>query len=87
MMFCDRRYEGGVRVMQAVRYPPLYSQGQKVAVPVANIDAGPTILDVAGIDVPASWGPDGISFKDTTVLPERPLVFEMSMDRAVIFDR
>lgn len=51
----DKRfmYEESMRMPLLVRYPPLIERGTKVAELTQNIDFAPTLLDFAGIDIPA----------------------------------
>jgi len=45
-------YEESIRVPFFVRYPPLIKAGTRSAVGVLNIDIAPTLLALAGIDIP-----------------------------------
>ena len=52
-------YEEGLRVPLIVRYPAVSVPGQQIDKPVDTIDIAPTLLDIAGVDVPKSV--DGVS--------------------------
>ncbi|MCA9285441.1 MAG: sulfatase [Phycisphaerales bacterium] len=47
-------YEGGIRVPQVVAWPGVTAAGSHCDVPVVSHDLFPTILAIAGVDVPAS---------------------------------
>ena len=60
----DKRslYEESIRIPLLVRYPRLFAKGAVVDEMVLNIDLAPTLLDLAGVVVPAemqgaSWRP------------------------------
>lgn len=53
-------YEGGLRVPLIVRWPGKVRAGATTDAPVVNTDFLPTLLGMAGIEVPA--GLDGVSF-------------------------
>lgn len=59
----DKRsiYEESLRVPMLVRYPKLFPKGRVVDAMVLNIDLAPTLLDLAGIGVPAAM--QGMSWK------------------------
>jgi arylsulfatase A-like enzyme len=61
--FFDKRlmYEPSIRVPLLVRYPRMIRPGTTNPEMVLNVDVGPTILDLAGVGVPA--GADGKSMK------------------------
>lgn len=52
----DKRlaYEESVRVPFAMRYPEKLNPGNRIDGMVANIDIGPTLLDLAGVTIPES---------------------------------
>ena len=53
--FNDKRlaYENSIRVPMLIRYPKLIKKNSEVIEQCLNIDIAPTILDLAGIEVPA----------------------------------
>jgi len=56
-------FEQGSRIMQYVRYPPLFGTDGAVMPPeyvTSNVDIGASILDVAGVD--ADYALDGVSY-------------------------
>jgi arylsulfatase A-like enzyme len=60
----DKRsaYEESLRIPMLVRYPPLGNPGRTIDSMVLNVDLAPTLLDFAGVKVPAemqgrSWKP------------------------------
>lgn len=65
----DKRnaYEESMRVPLLVSAPGLYEAGQVVEEMVANIDIAPTLLSLAGAELPSHY--DGMSFAN---LPARP---------------
>ena len=72
-------YEGGVRVPWVVAYPGHIKPGTVSNVPVVSTDLFPTILDYAGVSLPAGQAADGVSLRplfDGGSLPERPLFFD-----------
>jgi hypothetical protein len=72
-------YEGGVRVPWVVAYPGHIKPGAVSNVPVVSTDLFPTILDYAGVSLPAGQAVDGVSLRpvfDGGSLPERPLFFD-----------
>jgi len=70
-------YEGGIRVPLVISWTGLQGTGRRCDVPVVSIDLYPTLLDLAGIDVPDQTHLDGVSlaplFAGATELPPRPL--------------
>ena len=54
-------YEGGIRVPFIVRWPGKIPAGKTSDVPVCSIDIFPTVLDVAGIELPTDREIDGLS--------------------------
>ncbi|MBU3125846.1 sulfatase [Sinomicrobium sp. 2019215] len=71
------QWEGGIRVPYLIRVPWQNSNGKQSDYPVTGADFYPTILDYAGIDLPAEQLLDGVSLKPVIdkgdILPERPL--------------
>lgn len=71
-----RQWEGGIRVPVMIQYPGMKNRGQVCDVPVCGIDFYPTLLDYAGINVPAEQDVDGVSLRpvlEKGVSLERPL--------------
>ena len=73
-----RRWEGGVRVPAAIRWPRLLHGGRVLEEPMAYIDVFPTLSAAAGLDPPASAKPiDGINLlpilSGRGKLPKRPI--------------
>jgi arylsulfatase A-like enzyme len=56
-----RQWEGGIREPFHVRYPAVVQAGSTCDVPVSGIDYYPTLLELAGIPVPAEQVVDGKS--------------------------
>ena len=56
-----RQWEGGIREPVYVRYPALVAAGTTCAVPVSGIDFYPTLLELAGVEVPRRQEIDGKS--------------------------
>lgn len=56
-----RQWEGGIREPFYVRAPGLIRAGATNSVPVSGIDWYPTLLDIAGVKVPAVQDVDGVS--------------------------
>jgi arylsulfatase A-like enzyme len=54
-------YEGGIRVPFLVRWPGKIPAGKTSDVPVCSIDIFPTLLDVAGVELPSDRDIDGLS--------------------------
>jgi arylsulfatase A len=54
-------YEGGLRVPGAVRWPGVIPAGKVFNEPVLGMDFMPTILDAAGLALPATQPTDGVS--------------------------
>ncbi len=69
-------YEGGIREPLVVRWPAMIKPGTIVSTPVSSPDFFPTLLEAAGVEVPATHPRDGVSllplFKGGS-LPERAL--------------
>ncbi len=57
-------YEGGIREPMFIRWPGKIAGGAKIDVPVTNLDIYPTLLNVAGANVP-----DGKTIDGRSVLP------------------
>ncbi len=73
-------YEEALKVPLVIRGPAI-SPGQEIAAPVANVDLAPTIIDLAGIDVPADVARplDGVSLAPYTygrAEPDRAILIE-----------
>ena len=56
-----RQWEGGIREPLYVRFPGVVEPGTTCDVPVSGIDFYPTLLELAGLDVPAEQAIDGFS--------------------------
>lgn len=72
-------YEEVLRVPLIIRYPAVVPAGQLRDTPVSNMDILPTILDLAGVEVPA--GLAGQSLRPLLLgapFPARPIVAEMA---------
>lgn len=54
-------YEGGVRVASIIRAPGRTKPGSQCDVPIAHVDYFPTMLSLAGVDLPAATRRDGVS--------------------------
>lgn len=71
-----RQWEGGTRVPFYIRAPGFTRPGTICATPVSGIDFFPTLLRLAGVEVPASHPVDGVSLvpllEGGTIAP-RPL--------------
>ena len=52
--FLDKRlaYENSMRVPMLIRYPKIINRGKSVREQCLNIDLAPTILDLAGVEIP-----------------------------------
>jgi len=57
-------FEGGIRVVAAVRWPEHVPAGRKIEVPTAYIDLFPTLMEIAGITEHQGKPLDGISMLD-----------------------
>ncbi len=57
-----RQWEGGIREPYYIKAPGVTKPGSTSAVPVNGIDWYPTLLDLAGVSVPAKQAVDGVSF-------------------------
>ncbi len=57
-------YEGGIREPMFINWPGKIAGGAKIDVPVTNLDIYPTLLNVAGVNVP-----DGKTIDGRSVLP------------------
>ena len=56
-----RQWEGGIREPFYIRAPGIIEPGLVCDTPVSGIDWYPTLLELAGIDVPAAQAVDGVS--------------------------
>ncbi len=65
-----RQWEGGIREPLYIRYPELIRPGASCDVPVSGIDFYPTLLELAGLEVPDEQKVDGCSL--TRLLNEEP---------------
>ncbi len=54
-------YEGGIRVPLIVRWPGVVEAGSICHVPVTSVDYFPTILEIAGVELPRDRTIDGVS--------------------------
>lgn len=54
-------YSGGIRVPCYIHYPNFESSNREISFPTAHIDIVPTLLELAGSDLPSSHKIDGIS--------------------------
>jgi arylsulfatase A-like enzyme len=81
-------YEGGLRVPLAIRWPKKIAGGSRYADLVQNIDFAPTILEAAGINLPAEMEADGVSLMEVFEGSKNPiheyLFAELGYSRAVI---
>lgn len=68
----DKRwmYEESQRMPFLVRYPPAVAAGQRFDTLIENVDYGPTMLDFAGADIPASV--QGKSFRSLLETGQEP---------------
>lgn len=74
-------YEGGIRVPCFMRWPADFKASGKIANLAAHIDVMPTILEAAGVPVPAAVKLDGISLlpllrSPAAPWPDRTLLFQ-----------
>ncbi|MBK1875261.1 sulfatase [Pelagicoccus mobilis] len=71
-----RQWEGGLRVPFYIKAPGVANEGTVSAVPVTGADWYPTLLSLAGIDVPKEQDVDGVDFTAALTggaLEDRPL--------------
>ena len=71
-----RQWEGGIREPYYLVAPGITEAGSTSDVPVSGIDWYPTLLDLAGVDIPAEQQVDGVSLKPLlagAAIAERPL--------------
>jgi len=70
-------YEGGVRVPLIIHWPGVTRAGHTIDTPVITMDLLPTIAEIAGLSIPTSVKPDGVSLtpllRGSGPLAERPL--------------
>ena len=80
-------YDYGMRVPMLLKWPGKIKPGSKYDGITANIDIAPTLLDIAGANVPEDYEMDGVSLKPVLLgskEPVRDLLFsEMGYARAV----
>ncbi len=84
-------YEGGIREPLVVRWPGHIAPGSSCDTPVIGIDFYPTLLAMAGIEIPTTHELDGVSLlpvlTQTGTLPERDLFWHfpayLEADRSV----
>ena len=81
----DKRYayEEAIRIPYIVRYPDLIKNPGRVAVQmIQNIDLAPTLLDIAGIDIPLAM--EGVSLvpilKSTEAAGRKAILYEYFRD-------
>ena len=81
-------YEGGVRVPLAMHWPKKIAKGSTYDELVQNTDFTPTILDIAGIELPKKMQLDGLSLKPVFQGSKQPLrdhlFAELGYSRGVI---
>jgi arylsulfatase A-like enzyme len=71
-------YEGGIRVPLFMRWPGVIRADSRSGIPVAHLDLFPTLLDVAGVPIPAELKLDGESLLPllrNQRLPQRRALF------------
>jgi arylsulfatase A-like enzyme len=71
-----RQWEGGIREPYYISFPGVVKPGSVSEVPASGIDWYPTLLDLAGISMPASQQIDGVSLVPVVEgrsIDERPL--------------
>ena len=56
-----RQWEGGLRVPMYMRVPGVTKPGSRCQTPVSGVDWYPTLLELAGVDVPKAQEIDGVS--------------------------
>ena len=80
-------YDYGMRVPMLLQWQGTIQPGTKYDGLIANIDVTPTLLDLAGIEVPKDFRIDGLSFKSVirgNTKPLRKVLFgELGHSRAV----
>ena len=80
-------YENGMRVPMLIRWPGVVKPGSTYDGLVANIDLAPTLMDLCGVQPPADYRLDGLSFKPVLLGDSRPirdvLFAELGHSRAV----
>jgi arylsulfatase A-like enzyme len=54
-------YEGGIRIPWIVRWPGIVQPGSLCDVPIISMDCYPTLLEVAGMEIPSETSLDGES--------------------------
>ncbi|MCP3903595.1 MAG: sulfatase-like hydrolase/transferase [Planctomycetes bacterium] len=72
-------YEGGIRVPLIISTPGVADDGRTVDTPVIGLDLFPTILDLAGAQLPANLRLDGVSLapllRRSPLQPRRPPLY------------
>ncbi len=66
-------YEGGIRVPMLMRWPTRIRPGSRCNAPTAHVDLYPTLLHVAGAQVPSDYVLDGVSLHPLWRDPQQPL--------------
>lgn len=66
-------YDYGMRIPMLLQWKGTIKPGTRYDELTANIDVAPTILDVCGIEKPADYRMDGISFKSVLFGDRKPL--------------
>lgn len=70
-------FEGGIRVAAAARWPGRIPAGQRITVPLANIDILPTLMRVAGVQRYTGKPHDGLDILDVLAGQEEDLNREL----------
>jgi len=80
-------YDFGMRVPMLVKWPGKIKPGSQYDGITANIDVAPTLMELCGIQVPADYAIDGVSFKSQLLGNQKPirdvLFSELGHSRAV----
>lgn len=72
-------YEGGIRIPYIFRWPGKIPAGSVCSVPIHSVDLYPTLLELAGVEPPANYPLDGVSYTRLLLsggkadCPQRPL--------------
>jgi arylsulfatase B len=89
-------YEGGIRVPAVMQWPGVIPAGTTSAVDAVHFDLFATVLDAAGVDVPANNGQFGVSGRSllphlrsggSTPLPARSLFWDLYGKQAALQGR